>query len=249
MQKHVRFRRLGLLAVAVTGIATRAQASAIVYQNTTNLTGTEFVFNGAATVGSDLAANIDINELALSPGSAGQFITSLSFLAANANAGAVEARPTIYIWAADGAGGIPGALLGDFALPIATLGAGIQELSFTLPGSGLLVPASMQIWAGIGFDNDNGTSPITAAELNDLGGLTYHPATVGADGADAYFLPPGASLNDPAAILFNSASGANYGWTVQAEATPEPSSLFLLSTVLLALAFAARKRIGRIWSS
>ena len=224
MKKHLRFRRLGLLALAVAAIATRAQASTIVYQNTTNLTGTEFVFNGAATVGSDLAANIDINELTLSAGSAGKFITSLSFLAANANAGAVEARPTVYIWAADGAGGIPGTLLGDLALPIATLGAGVQELSFTLPGSGLLVPESMQIWAGIGFDNDNGISPITAGQLDDLGGLTYHPATVGTDGPDAYFLPPGASLNDPAAILFNSASGANYGSTVEAQATIEPSS-------------------------
>jgi hypothetical protein len=72
MKKHARSRRIGLVAVAVAAIATAAQASTIVYQNTTNPTGNEFVFNGAATVGSDLAANIDINELTLSPGSAGQ---------------------------------------------------------------------------------------------------------------------------------------------------------------------------------
>jgi hypothetical protein len=242
---RLRFNSIVSLAVAVVGIATRAQAATIVYQNITNPTGTEFVFNGAATVGSDLMANVDINELTLAAGSAGQSITSIGFLAANANADTVEAQPTIYIWAADGAGGIPGALLGDFTLPMATLAPGIDELSFTLPGSGLLVPASMQIWAGIGFSNDNGASSITAAELDDLGGLTYHPATVGTDGPDAYFIPPGAALNDPAAILFNSSSGANYGWTVEAQATPEPSSAILLSTGLLGLAFAVRRRIGR----
>jgi hypothetical protein len=187
----------------------------IVYQNTTTQVGA-FLFNGAATIGTDLAANIDINELTLASGSAGASITSLSFIAFNFNAAAVVARPVIYIWATDGAGGNPGTLLGKFVLADQTLAVGTNTISFTVPG-GPIIPSNMQIWAGIGFDNDNGASPITAAQLNALGGLTYHPATVGTDGPNALFIPPGSALTNPAVNPFGATFGANYGWTVTAE--------------------------------
>lgn len=221
-------KTLNLLALAIVGIVSRAEASTIVYQNTTTQVGA-FEFNGAATVGSDLAANIDINELTLAAGSAGESIASLSFIAGNFNTGAVLARPTIYIWAANGAGGNPGTLLGSFVLPDQTLAAGSTDtISETVPG-GLTVPSNMEIWAGIGFDNANGASPITAAQLDALGGLTYHPATVGTDGPNAFFIGPGTAQTNPAVIAFGTANGANYGWTVQATAaTPEPGSLAML---------------------
>src|SRR5580658_5097745 len=150
---HLGSRTPGLLVLAVVGIATRAEAGTIAYQNTTTAVGA-FEFNGATTVGSNLAGNVDINELTLAAGSAGDSITSLSFIVDNFNNGAVEARPTMYIWAADGAGGGPGTLLGDFVLPDETLAAGTNTISYTLP-DGLTVPSNMVIWAGIGFDNDN----------------------------------------------------------------------------------------------
>jgi hypothetical protein len=73
--------------------------ASIVYQDTTTQVG---VFNGAATIGSNLAANIDINLLTLATGSAGDSITSLSFLADNFNSVSVQAKSTIYVWAANG---------------------------------------------------------------------------------------------------------------------------------------------------
>jgi hypothetical protein len=188
----------------------------VVYQNTATPTGSGFAFNGHVTLGNSLAANIDLNMLTLAAGSAGQAISALSFLAYNYNSVAVEARPTMYIWTA-GEGGNPATLLGSFALPLTSFAAGSQQaLSLTLPGSGIIVPANGEIWAGIGFDNNNGASTIAATQLDSLGGLTYHPATVGTDGPNAYFMAPGASLNDPAVVPFGSAFTANYGWTVQA---------------------------------
>ena len=236
------FKGLSPLALIAVGIVSNANAD-VVYQNTTNPTGSGFLFEGAATVGGNLAANIDINDLILAPGSAGEAISSLSFLAFNFNTVAVQARPTMYIWAADGAGGTPGTLLGDFVLPVTTFGAGAQQAISISTGNEPLIPGSMEIWAGIGFDNDNGVSPITASQLDAMGAHTYHPATIGTDGPDAYFLPPGESLNDPAAILFDTNSTANYGWTVQATATPEPQSAILLSTIVLGVAFVFRKRL------
>jgi hypothetical protein len=229
-----------VIAPAALLLSSVARAQVVVYQNTANPTGGSFGFNGAVLTGSNLAANVDLNELTLAAGSAGDRITSLSFLASNFNTTAVAARPTMYVWAANGAGGDPGTLLGSFALPLETLAPGQTTLSLIVPTT-LIVPASMQIWAGIGFDNDNGASAITAAQLNILGALTYHPATVGTDGATALFIPPpNFAVDNPATFVFGSPSGANYGWTVSA-AVPEPSTWAMMLLGFAGLGFAFRQ--------
>ena len=120
-------RTFALVTLAIAGAISCAHASPIVYQNTTTQVGA-FEFNGATTIGSDLAANIDLNQLTLASGSAGDSITSLSFLADNFNSVSVLARPTIYVWAANGAGGNPGTLLGTFALSNQTLAPGVDTV-------------------------------------------------------------------------------------------------------------------------
>ena len=212
--------------MCLTGKESRAD---VVYKNTNHPTGVEWLFNGARRIGSNLAANIDINELTLAPGSAGMQITTLNFLAYNSGTATVEARPTIYIWAADGTGGKPDTLLGDFVLPIETFDHGVTTLlSFPVASDMLIVPANMILWAGIGYDNDNGATEITAAQLNALGGLAYHPATVGTDGPQCYYIGPAASLSDPAVIACGTTYGENYGWKVVASSVPEPGSSLLL---------------------
>jgi len=200
---------------SVTGAATTGLT--VIYENTTSPTGNGFSFNGAETVGSNLGANVDINKLTFASGSAGRVITQLSFQAYSYNTVTVQARPTMYIWAVDGPAGNPGTLLGDFVLPLTSFPANSQTtLPLTLPGIGITVPSSGQVWAGIGFDNGGGASQLTATQLDNLGGLTYHPASVGADSVSAYFFTPsGGSLNNPAVINFASNFTGNYGWTVQ----------------------------------
>lgn len=188
------------------------------YQDTTNPSGGGILFEGAKKIGSNLAANIDINKLTLASGSAGYQITSLNFLAHNFGASRVKARPTLYVWATNGAGGGPGTLLGEFRLPITQFnGDANTQLSFTVPSGSLTVPKNTTIWAGIGFDNDNGATAITAGQLNALGGLTYPTASVGTDGSQAYFLPPNFALADPAVVAFGARFGADYGWMVTTE--------------------------------
>jgi hypothetical protein len=220
--KHFRFKALSVLALATMGIVSSAEADVNVYQNTTTEVSV-WVFNGANTIGNGLAANIDINELTLAAGSAGESITFFTFIANNGNATAVVARPLFYFWAADGANGNPGTLLAAFALSNQTFAAGFNTITATVPG-GLVIPSSMVIWAGIGYDNGNGTSPITATQLNALGAPSYHPATVGTDGPQAFFLPPGSALTNPAVIPFGAASQANYGWLVAAAALVQPGA-------------------------
>lgn len=223
---NVSFALCAVLAMGLGGFESRA---GVVYQNTTNPIGVDWHFNGTQQVGSNLAANIDINELTLAPGSSGMQITSLSFLAYNSGTNTVMARPTMYIWEANGAEGKPGTLLGDFVLPIATFDHGANtDLSFSVPNDALIIPGNMTIWAGIGYDNDDGATSITAAQLNALGGRAYHPATVGTDGPQAYFIGPASVSSDPAVTAFGTDFEANYGWKVQASAVPEPGSLLML---------------------
>ena len=91
-------------------------------------------------------------------------------------------------------------------------------------------------------------SPIefaTRAAIDALGGQTYHPATVGTDGPNAAFLPPGLALTNPPVIGFGTPNGANYGWTVQAtpvQATPEPGSLVMFVLGVPSLLIFRRRR-------
>jgi hypothetical protein len=239
---------LALSAAAIALLTAPVASAGVVYDNTTTLAGIVFAFDGATLTGTNLATNVDVNELTLAAGSAGEQITSLSFIAFNRNRVAVETRPTMYVWAANGAGGDPGTLLGSFALPLETFSLGeTRSLSLTVPTT-LIVPASLQIWAGLGFDNDNGASAITAAQLNELGGPAFHPATVGTDGATALFImPPTFAVDNPATAPFGSSFGANFGWTVSAAAVavvPEPSTWAMLLAGFAGLGFAGWRARG-----
>ncbi len=61
-----------------------------------------------------------------------------------------------------------------------------------------LVPAGGKIWVGMSFDNDYGASDITSTQLNNLGGFTYFPPTVGQGSLEAFSVSAGAPLTDPA---------------------------------------------------
>ena len=126
----------------------------------------------------------------------------------------------MYLWAGDGTGGLPGSLLGQFDLPLTTFAAGTETVSVSTAGSGVTVPSGLVLWAGLGYDNGNGASAITAAQLDVLGGPSFFPATVGTAAVNCYFVPPGSVLTNPAVIVCNTTSSEDYGWTVSAGPLP-----------------------------
>jgi hypothetical protein len=84
---------------------------------------------------------------------------------------------------------------------------------------------------------------VTAAQLNAIGGFTYNPATVGTDGTNALFLPPGSTPANPPVFAFGSPDGADYDWTVSAtSAAPEPSTFLMLGLGLSCVFAAALKK-------
>jgi hypothetical protein len=221
----MRVRRLVTLLFAQFALLTIGSA-AVVYQNTANHLGV-WQFNGAAQTGDTLSDAVNINDLRLAPGSGGAAITSVSLISFNNGTNTVVARPTFYFWSADGIGGVPGTLLGKYVLPDTTFSHGVSTaLGITDPNHSITLPANGRVWAGIGYDNDHGTLGITPGDLNALGALSFHPANVGTDGPQSYFIfgfNVPFDVNNPVISRYGvTGDPGNYGWTISAAVIPEP---------------------------
>jgi hypothetical protein len=102
----------------------------------------------------------------------------------------------------------------------------------------VLIPSTGRFWAGVVFDDNNGTTGITPTQLDLLGGQVFNPPTVGSsDGLVAVFQPPALgplNVDNPQVIPFQFGNNppVNYGWRFEAAQAlvPEPSSLSLIST-------------------
>ncbi len=191
---------------------------------------TAFLFGNPTNVGGDTMTNIVVNELTLAPGSAGDQITSLSFQLDSDNSIVNDVRFLMYVWAADGAAGGPDTLLGEFIYaPPFILGPEEQMMTYDVT-TPLIVPASGVIWAGAALDNDNGASSVTDAQLDNMGGVTYDPASVGTDGFEAYYISPGTTLTNPSLNSFAAGNQGDFGWTITGDAlaTPEPGTLGMM---------------------
>ena len=100
--------------------------------------------------------------------------------------------------------------------------------------NGLLPPASMNMpggtfWAGVTFDNNNGTTGMTAAQLDNMGQGLFDPPDVGTS-ADLAFITNAAgsffTISNPAGALFNLGGqpAANFGWEFVVEKPVSTSS-------------------------
>jgi uncharacterized protein (TIGR03382 family) len=190
------------------------------YSNIDNFTAGAVYPGGAAL--SPLTTNVimdDVNMTAATNGPAAK----VTFSVANANTVATSARIRIRFWDNSGTGGGPGVLVAAFSFnPIAFAPGG--SLFFFNPNVAL--PQNM--WIGSFFDNSGTTA--TAADLNNLGVLTFNPPVIGTSG-DQDFLtaaPSTAPGSNPAGTIRPSPLGpalvANYGY----EVIPSPSSFALL---------------------
>jgi hypothetical protein len=206
---------------------------------------TAFVFGNPTDVSGDTITNIVVNELTLAPGSAGDQITSLSFLLFDANNGRVtDTRLLMYVWAPDGTSGNPGTLLGQFIVAPAYMdGSGEIMLTYNV-STPLIVPASGVIWVGAALDNDNGASSITNAQLENMGGQTFDPPTFGTAPLDASYISPGTPLTDPSLNDLAAGYQGDFGWTVTGDqVAPEPGTfgMMLLGVPIAALVWRRRK--------
>ncbi len=206
---------------------------------------TAFLFGNPTDISGDTITNILVNELTLAPGSAGDQITSLSFLLFDSdNSTVTNPRLLMYVWAPDGTSGGPGTLLGQFIVaPPYISGIGEAMLTYNV-STALIVPASGIVWVGAALDNDNGAGSITAAQFNNLGGLTFDPPTFGTAPLDASYISPGTPLTDPSLNDLAAGYQGDFGWTVTGDpvSAPEPGTLGMMLLGVPVVAFVWRRR-------
>jgi hypothetical protein len=211
----------------------RATAGAS-YSNIDTYTGSVFSNGGAATVSGNGITRLVADDITFAlPYLAGQSFTQFTFSVANLNLVAVSARPRVRFWLADGAGGGPGTYYSGIGYTFNAISFGANSVglfSATL-SPGFLQPAAGQtLWAGITFDNNNGATGATIAQLNNLGQGIFNPPAVGSS-ADRFFQTTAAgsffNTNNPAGTLTNFGGNpvGNFGWEF---VVPAPGSVALL---------------------
>jgi hypothetical protein len=226
---------LGLFA-GPPALVTPARSDVVLYSNVTNFTGFGVTNGGAANVGGDNITTMVADDITPGPGLDGGTVDAFTFSVANFDASNVSARARVRFYAADGTGGGPGTLITGFTFNPITFAAGAVTLfTFSNGGVPLFSIPKGSFWAGLTFDDNNGTTGATLSQLNNLGQGIFDPPTVGSSQDVAFGTNNAGSFlgNNPAGGFFNFGGDprANLGWefrgTAGVAAVPEPSPLLL----------------------
>lgn len=232
---------LAILAAAAGGAA-RGQ-DPVVYDNSSTPPTDVLLAGGAAVVGTNTITNMLADDIALA--AAGPFrITQIGFVVGNTNAATTAFRPVVRFYDNDGGGGRPGTLIGSYtfaavALPGAPAGsAAVAQVTRDISATPLVTPDN-SFWAGLAFDNANGTLGTTAGQLDGLAHVTFDAPTVGSSTSAVFYssepgdfstsFPPGDVLD------FGDLLVLNLGWSFRGVPVPEPAGAVAAAGGLLGL--------------
>ena len=191
------------------------------YSNVTNFLGNGFVNAGSALQGTNRITRLVADDITPTGAHAGLSVTQFVFSIANFNATAVTVRPRVRFWFTDGTGGAPGTYYNlpaavGFSFNPLTIGPGVTLLSANLAPNQFAMPG-VPFWAGITFDDNAGTTGISAAQLDLVGQGIFAPPTLGTSN-DQFFITQAAGsffgLANPAGSLSNFGANpvADFGW-------------------------------------
>ena len=190
------------------------------YSNVTTFLGSGVTNGGAALQGANTITRLTADDL--TPVGGGLDVIEFKFSVVNFNQTQVNFRPRVRFWHADGPAGAPGtyystpAAVGFSFNPI-SMNPGTATVLTAAIGAGLFTMPTNPFWAGVTFDNNNGATGATAAQLNNLGQGLFNPPTVGSS-VDQFFVTTAAGsffpLNSPAGTIgnFSGTPIANFGW-------------------------------------
>ena len=203
------------------------------YSNVTNFAGSALINGGAApdpgqagnTITRLLADDLTLlNVLGAPP----YTVTQYNLAIANTGTTTVPlGRLRTRFWLADGAGGGPGTLITLISFSPATgntsiaIAPGVTIFQSAQLGALNFNVTSRNIWAGVAFDDNGGTSGATIADLNSLGMGVFDPVDRGTS-ADLSFLTTtnGAfgSANPPGTISNTAGVVDRLGWELNGAA-------------------------------
>ena len=199
------------------------------YSNIGQFSGYFHLNGGAGLEGGNGITRVVADDLTGAGLAAGQDVVQFAFTVANTSSNFVTCRARVRFWFENGSG-VPAAfynvpmLIGltfnplDFPPGVVLVTADLAPGLFTMPTG--------TFWAGITFDNDNGTTGATLDDLNHMGQGLFSPPEVGTS-TDIAFLTEqpgsyfGVAFPQGSRFDFGGAPPANFGWTFTAvEATP-----------------------------
>lgn len=211
------------------------------YSNITNFTGQAFANGGSQNQSGNTITRMVVDDTVWAgPTLTGQSVLTLRFSVANLNTSTVSARARVRFYLDNGSGA-PGNYYTGFTFNALAFGSGVTTVTGSLAANAFLAVApGTRLWAGIVFDNNNGATGATAAQLDNLGQGIFNPVDIGSSADSAFQTTAAGSFvaNNPAGSSFNFNGNpvANFGWEF---VVPAPSSLALLG---LGGLVAARRR-------
>jgi len=228
--------RLSLTASALL-VVTAAPALGqpmFAYSNNTNNTGFVLQSTGSQIQGNNAITALIADDIHVDPATIGGAITQVEFAIRNLSAVGWTVRPRVRFYLSDGASGGPGTLIPGqvYDLPNVTVAAGTQSV-ITFAPVGFIVPGAaangVSFWAGYAFDNNNGTTGATPANLDSIGRSMYNPPSVGSS-QDLAFITAGVgdfAFNNPPGTMFSSGTNPPYNLRWSFQVVPEPTALVL----------------------
>jgi hypothetical protein len=243
---RVRSRSTGiavcLLSLLAAGTA-RAQTVTVYdsFNNFSTLTGQSILNGGAVNQSGNNITTLLADDLSYNPAFAGSSVTTVTVTVAHLNSVNVPARARIRFYDSNGAGGGPGTLLASAEVTLNWAANSFNAFNLGFAPGAFVLPASGTIWAGQVFDNSNGTTTATTAQLNNFGQAVTSAITIGSS-ADIIFRSSAAgsfNASNPAGTLANLGGNpvANTAWRLQvATSAPEPGTLAFLGLWSLPLA-------------
>ena len=204
------------------------------YSNVTSFLGQGFVNGGSALQGTNRITRLVADDILPTGDNAGQDVLELVFSVANFNSVPVTVRARVRFWF-DNAGApgtyynVPAAV--GFSFNPLTFSPGVTLVTGTLAPALFTMPQGIAqsappFWAGITFDDFNGTTGATAAQMDLIGQGLFDPADVGFSDDVAFQTTAAGSfftISNPAGATFNFGGDppANFGWEFVADdATP-----------------------------
>ncbi|MFO0815918.1 MAG: PEP-CTERM sorting domain-containing protein [Gemmatales bacterium] len=215
------------------------------YSNTTNFSGFAFANGGGGVIGANTITRLAADNIFFDPTiNPGNSIVGFTFSVANLNTAAVSARARVRFY--NNNAGVPGTVIAGFSFaPISFTASQVSLFSATIAAGTVFVPpAGTPLWVGITFDNNNGGTGATLAQLNNLGQGIYNPPTIGSS-TDNFFLTTtfGDFLSsNPAGALtnFGGTPVASFGWAFTVS-VPEPTTWALIGVSVLGAGYGMRR--------